>query len=257
MFTKLGLQVYTVRDHIKDEQSMDATFAKLAEIGYSELQTAGWESETYAALAKKHGLTVVGTHYNFDKIINNIDETVALHKALGTTNIGVGGCSARSYDEIMEFIEKYNAVAAEYAKYGFKLTYHNHSYEFVEVKDGKSMMDLLVEGLDKDNVSFVLDTCWVANAGCDVCSWLEKLSGRVDILHLKDLKVYFADEGRWAVRQQLCEIGNGNLDWGKILKTAEATGVKHIVVEQDNSWIDDDPFKSLEFSRKYLDQFLG
>ena len=109
MFSKLGLQVYTVRDHIKDEQSMDATFAKLAEIGYSELQTAGWESETYAALAKKHGLTVVGTHYNYDKIINNIDETVALHKALGTTNIGVGGCSARSYDEIMAFIEKYNA----------------------------------------------------------------------------------------------------------------------------------------------------
>ena len=54
MFTKLGLQVYTVRDHIKDEASMDATFAKLAELGYSELQTAGWESETYAALAKKH-----------------------------------------------------------------------------------------------------------------------------------------------------------------------------------------------------------
>ena len=116
MFNKLGLQVYTVRDHIKDEQSMDATFAKLAEIGYSELQTAGWESETYAALAKKHGLTVVGTHYNYGKIINNIDETVALHKALGTTNIGVGGCSARSYDEIMAFIEKYNAAAAEYAK---------------------------------------------------------------------------------------------------------------------------------------------
>ena len=122
MFNKLGLQVYTVRDHIKDEQSMDATFAKLAEIGYSELQTAGWESETYATLAKKHGLTVVGTHYNFDKIINNIDETVALHKALGTTNIGVGGCSARSYDEVMAFIEKYNAAAAEYAKHGFKLT---------------------------------------------------------------------------------------------------------------------------------------
>ena len=257
MFTKLGLQVYTVRDHIKDEASMDATFAKLAELGYSELQTAGWESETYAALAKKHGLTVIGTHYNFDKIINNIDETVALHKALGTTNIGIGGGSARSYDDIMTFIEKYNKAAAEYAKHGFKLTYHNHSFEFVEVKDGKSMMDLLVEGLDKDNVSFVLDTCWVANAGGDVCAWLEKLAGRIDILHLKDLKVTFSDEGKWAVRQQLCEIGNGNLAWDRILRTAEATGVKHIVVEQDNGWIDGDPFKSLEFSKKYLDQYLG
>ena len=256
MYTKLGLQVYTVRNYMGDEAAIDATFAKLAEIGYTELHTAGYESQTYAELAKKHGLTIVGTHYDFNKIINNIDETIELHKALGTTNIGVGGCSARTYEQVSEFIEKYNKAAAVYAQHGFKLTYHNHSFEFVEVKDGKSMMDMLVEGLDKDNVSFVLDTCWVANAGCDVCSWIEKLAGRIDILHLKDLKVLFADEGKWAVRQQLCEIGNGNLDWGKILKTAEATGIKHIVVEQDNFWEDGDPFKSLEISKKYLDQFI-
>lgn len=256
MFTKLGLQVFTVRDHIKDEQSMETTFKRLADMGYSELHTAGFESETYARLAKKYGHTVVGTHYSFDKIINNVDETVELHKILGTTNIGIGACSARSYEEIMSFIEAYNNAAAEYAKYGFKLTYHNHSFEFVEVKDGKSMMDLLVENFDKDNISFVLDTCWAANAGCDVCSWIEKLSGRIDILHLKDLKVKYADDGKWAVRQQLCEIGNGNLDWNKILKTAEATGVKHVVVEQDSEWIDGDPFKSLEASKKYLSQFI-
>lgn len=256
MFTKLGLQVYTVRNYIKDEQSIDKTFEKLAELGYSEIQSAGWESETYARLAKKHGLAVVGTHYSHEKIINNVEETVALHKALGTTNIGVGSGSVRCYEDIVKYIDEYNKAAAEYAKHGFKLTYHNHSFEFVEVKDGKSMMDLLVEGFDRDNVSFVLDTCWLANAGCDVCAWLEKLRGRVDILHLKDLRVEFADDGKWAVRQRLCEIGKGNLDWGRILATAEATGVKHIVVEQDYDWIDGDPFKSLEFSKKYLEQFM-
>lgn len=257
MFTKLGVQVYTVRDHIKTEEEMDAAFARLAELGYSELHTAGWESETYARLAKKHGHTIVGTHYNYNKIINEIDETIKLHECLGTTNIGIGGGSVRDYDDVMKFIDDYNKAAAEYAKHGFKLTYHNHSFEFVEVKDGKSMMDLFVEGFDKDNVSFVLDTCWVANAGGNIESWLEKLAGRIDILHLKDLKVLFADEGRWAVRQQLCEIGNGNIDWGRTLKVAEATGVKHIVVEQDGAWIDGDPFKSLEFSANYLKKFLG
>lgn len=257
MFKKLGLQAYTVRDYFKDEQSMDELFEKLVAIGYSEIQTAGYESETYARLAKKHGLSIVGTHYNLNEILNNIDATVKLHQTLGTTNIGVGGCSARTYEEIMQFVADYNKAATEYAKYGFKLTYHNHSYEFVKVTEDKSMMDLLVEGFDKDNVSFVLDTCWVANAGGDVCAWLEKLAGRIDILHLKDLRVTFADEGKWAVQQHLCEIGKGNLDWGKILATAEATGVKHIVVEQDRSWIDGDSLKSLEFSKKYLDQFLA
>lgn len=255
MFTKLGLQVYTVRDHIKDEASMDATFAKLAELGYSELQTAGWESETYAALAKKHGLTVVGTHYNFDKIINNIDETVALHKALGTTNIGIGGCSARSYDDIMTFIEKYNKAAAEYAKHGFKLTYHNHSFEFVRIKDDKTAMDLMVENFDKKNISFVLDTCWVSNAGADVRHWLEKLSGRVDILHLKDIKPVYVDDSFWT-QSRLCEVGEGSIWWDGVLETAERTGVKHYVVEQDNYWLDNDPFKSLAVSKKYLEKYM-
>lgn len=257
MFKKLGLQVYTIRDHIRTEQDMAASFAKVAALGYTEIQTAGFESETYAKLAGKHGLSIVGTHYNYEEIIHNIDKTMKLHEALGTTNIGIGAGGVRSYDDILKFIDEYNNAAKEYAKHGFKLTYHNHSFEFVEVKDGKSMMDLLVEGFDKDNVSFVLDTCWVANTGSDVCAWLEKLSGRIDILHLKDLKVLFADEGKWTVRQQLCEVGKGNLDWEKILKTAENTGVKHIVVEQDNDWIDGDPFKSLEFSKKYLDKFIG
>ena len=50
-------------------------------------------------------------------------------------------------------------------------------------------MELLAEKLDKKNVSFVLDTCWIQNAGANVCSWIEKLKDRIDIIHLKDMEV--------------------------------------------------------------------
>ena len=41
MFSKLGLQLYTVRDYMNDEASIDETFARLVKMGYTEGQTAG------------------------------------------------------------------------------------------------------------------------------------------------------------------------------------------------------------------------
>ena len=106
------------------------------------------------------------------------------------------------------------------------------------------MMDILVENLDPDKTSFVLDTYWVQHAGGDVCSWIEKLAGRIDILHLKDMGVN-------KERQPfITEVGNGNMDFDKIIKTAEKTGVKYYVVEQDTC--PGDPFDSVKMSSDYI-----
>jgi len=258
MFSKLGLQLYTVRNHMKDDESIDKTLQRLVEMGYTEAQTAGQESEEFAKLTKKHGITIVGTHTDYNRIINNPDEMMKMHDMLGTKNIGIGGMpyeGRKSYDGLMDFIEKYNNAAQIYAKHGFKLTYHNHSFEFVRINGNKTAMDYMYENFDKDNISFVLDTCWLANAGADVRHWLQKLEGRVDILHLKDLCSVYVDDSFWS-QPRLCEIGNGNIWWDGVLETAESIGVKHYVVEQDEHWLDGDPFKSLETSYNYLKKYM-
>ena len=258
MFSKLGLQLYTARDYMTDEASLDATFEKLVKMGYTEGQTAGANIELpcFAALAKKHGMTIVGTHYDFGKIVNSPEATMKLHTELGTTNVGIGGMpgdAITSYDALMSFIETFNKTAELYAKEGFKLTYHNHSFEFIKINGKKTIMDYLYEELDPKNTSFVLDTCWVAHGGADVRYWLEKLAGRVDILHLKDIEPFY-ENGK--VTQAYTEIGNGNIWWDGVLETAERTGVKHYVVEQDSRWIDGDPFKSLQASKEFLAKYM-
>jgi len=259
MFQKLGLQLYTVRDYMTDEKSIDETFARLVAMGYTEGQTAGSNVElpAFAELAKKHGMSIVGTHYDFDKIVNDPAATMALHDKLGTKNVGIGGMpgdARHSYDGLMKFIETFNKSAELYAKEGYKLTYHNHSFEFVKVKDNKTMMDYLTAELDPQNISFVLDTCWVAHGGADVRFWLEKLAGRIDILHLKDIEPYFNENKK--ITQGYTEIGNGNIWWDGVLDVAEKIGVKHYVVEQDGRWIDGDPFKSLQASKEYLSKYI-
>jgi len=251
---QIGLQIFTVRDYFKFPDMAKATFRRMAEIGYTQGQTAGFyclTPEEYAAAAKDAGIEIVGTHYDWNKIIDETDDTMRIHEVLGTTNIGIGGMPgfARETKEgLLQFIEQANEVAAKINKHGFKFTYHNHSFEFKKF-DGKTMFDYLVEGLDPKTCSFVLDTYWVQHGGGDPIKWINDLKGRIDILHLKDKKVTNWDG-------EIGEIGVGNLPWKKILDTAERTGVKTIVVEQDCNWTDDDAFKSAKMSADYLAQFL-
>ena len=257
MFDKLGLQLYTVRNFMSTEEDMEKTVERLVGMGYTVGQSAGYESENMAKIMKKYGMTIAGTHFNFEKIINEPDQTMKLHELLGTTNIGVGAMPApgrTSQEGLEEFVRTYNKVAPIYAKNGFRLTYHNHSFEFASHNGKQTMFEYMMENFDP-NISFVLDTCWAANAGADVCDMIEKLQGRLDILHLKDIKTVMEDS--WATKQVMCEIGNGVINWKKILKTAEDTGVKYIVVEQDNFWTDENPFKSLEISRDYLKKYIN
>ena len=71
---------------------------------------------------------------------------------------------------------------------------------------------------------------------------MKKLAGRIDILHMKDMAM--------ADKPYFTEIGNGNLNFDGIVRTAAEIGVKHYVVEQDTC--PGDPFDSLKFSADYI-----
>ena len=172
---------------------------------------------------------------------------MANHRALGTTNMGIGGFGAESVEAVERFIEQANTVANNVYPHGFKFTYHNHSHEFRLLENGRTAMDMLVEGLDPVKTSFVLDTYWVQHGGGDVRHWIEKLAGRIDILHLKEM-------GRNDKGPFITEVGNGNIWWEGVLETAEKAGVKHYVVEQD-IW-PGDPFDSIAQSAAYLKKFV-
>ncbi len=243
---KLGLQLYTVRDFLKTPEDVRNTFVKLVEMGYAEGQTAssdwyGMAPEQFRDICKETGLSICGTHYRYDRIINNTDEVMKEHEIVGTTNIGIGGApnlGAMTLESTKEFVENFNIAAAKVAKNGFKLTYHNHHWEFAKVGEG-TIMDYLVDNLDKDNVSFVLDTHWVQAGGGDVIAWIKKLAGRIDILHLKDFTIVDGE-------RRFAEIFEGNINFDGVLAAAAEIGVKHYVVEQDIC--PGDPFDSVKLS---------
>lgn len=257
MFQTLGVQLYTLRDYLTDPELADFTFHRLAAMGYTEAQTAGnaFDAKLFGELAAKNGIKIVGTHYDYNKIVNAPEETMEIHRMWGTSNVGIGGmpsAARTNLTDLKNFILEFNRTAELYAKHGFKLTYHNHNFEFVRIDGYKTIMDLLFEEFDPATVSFVLDTCWVAAGGGDVNAWLEKLAGRIDILHLKDMALK-RDKNNYLV-PHITEVGNGNLAWDGIMKNAEKIGVKSYVVEQDTNFAGS-PFESLAVSFDFLKKY--
>lgn len=248
MIASFGVQLFTIRDALGTPEQVRESFRRLKAMGYDEIQTAGCAIpyEDFGRIAREEGLTICGTHDNFDLMCHDPQESMRLHRLLDTTNMGIGGqWYENGMASVDAFIEKANKVIDAVAPHGFRFTYHNHGHEFMRF-DGERVLDRLAERLNPQGSSFVLDTYWVQFGGGDVRHWIEKLAGRIDILHLKDM-------GQSKDGPFITEIGNGSIWWDGVLKTALDAGVKHFVVEQDTC--PGDPFDSLQISMDYLRQF--
>ena len=130
------------------------------------------------------------------------------------------------------------------------LAYHNHAYEFGG-QPGKRPIDIFFERLDPSLVSMELDVFWLSIAGQDPVEALKKWKGRVALLHLKDKAKdaphQFAENMPAGAFQ---EVGSGVINFPAILKAAPSAGVKHYIVEQDQT--PGDPLDSLRKSFDYL-----
>ena len=248
MIENLGIQLYTLRNEMIDEESVREGFKKIKEIGYNHIQPASMcnlAAEKFACLASEAGLTCekCGTISSWSQILNDPDALLATHKAIGATNIGIGYMPPEWRDcpeSITKFIAKANEFAVYAAERGFTVGYHNHSFEFRKV-GGERIMDRLVNELD-ERINFILDTYWVQHGGGDPAEWIKKLSGRIDVLHLKDMAMEDT--------QVFAEIGNGNINFDRVMEEADKAGIKTFVVEQDSC--KGDPFDSIKMSYDYI-----
>jgi len=243
---EIGLQLYTIRDALADDNKIPEIMQLVKDAGYRSVQVYG-DSETSKKLgsaAINAGLRILGSTGNFDEFFNNPNACMELHKTLGTNHIGIGGYWYKNLSDVEEFIKKANQFARTLAEEGFIFSYHNHSHEFVRYENGKTAFEMLAEKLNPEIV-FVLDTYWLQHGGADIRYWIEKLKGRIEVLHLKDMK-------RTETGTTFAEVGQGNLWWDGIIKAAEECGVRHFVVEQDE-W-DKDSLECIRISSQYLHQ---
>ena len=124
-----------------------------------------------------------------------------------------------------------------------KLHYHNHGFEY-EKFDGKCLIDHMAEETDPAKWGFILDVYWTQYGGRSPQVQIEKMAGRIDVIHFKDMKMHGHE-------QRFAAVMDGNMDFVSIIDACEKTGIQYALIEQDNCY-DRNPFDELKLSAENL-----
>lgn len=239
---RIGAQFYTVRNFCQDLDSFAESLKKVADIGYEYVQISGvcaYEPQWLAEELKKNSLQCVITHTPADKLLSDAKAVAVDHDVFDCKYVGLGYnkfVAENSRELLNEFVRKYKPVAKTLKENGKHFMYHNHNFEFCSL-ERKPILAHISELFPPDELGFIIDTYWVQRAGGDPAEWIERFSGRVPCIHLKD---QFFD-GTMAV------VGEGNINFDRVFKAAQKAGTEYMLVEQDNC-NGEDPFDCLKRS---------
>ncbi len=257
-----GLALYTVRNAMGSDAK--ATLQAVADAGFKNIEAAGYADGKFYNMAPKDfkklleelGLKPISTHQG-SVTLDNADAMMADVKAAGfkyfvipvppmglfkvdpaTRTMGMTG-GASNLAEIISTLGK-KAKSA-----GLELLYHNHDFEFKKDADGIVTIDYLLEHCDPEYVNFQMDLYWVTKADADPVAYFEKYPGRFKIWHVKDMD----KEGRFA------PVGNGQIDFARILANKKLSGMKYYMVEQDMTFDGMKPLEAIKISHEGLKKF--
>jgi len=248
----LAAQLYTVRQFTQTPADIVATLKKVAAIGYKAVQLSALGEMDPAELrlvCDDLGLTICATHTSYQRMLDDPDGVIELHRIYGCKYAGIGGLPREnrgSAEGFAAFAKQASEVARRLAQGGIAFIYHNHSFEF-ERLDHRTGYQILVEESDPEVFLFEPDTYWIQHGGGSPATWIRRLKGRAPCVHLKDM----TNRGG---QQLMAEVGEGNLDWPEILAACKEAGTRWYIVEQDTC--QRDPFESLEISLRNL-QAMG
>lgn len=241
-----GLALYTVRDDMGAD--VKATLMAVAEAGYKNIEAASYKDgkfynmspKDFSSLLKEVGLIPISTHQG-GVTLENADNMIADVKAAGFKYFVIPVPPMGLRDDHKQLASVLSTIGEKCQKAGLKLLYHNHDFEFKKGNDGVVTFDYLLENTDPKYVNFQMDLYWVTKADQDPVAYFNKYPGRFKMWHVKDMD----DQGRFA------PVGNGKIDFSKILAQKKKSGMKYYMVEQDKTF-DMKPLEAIKISHKGL-----
>lgn len=251
----VGVQLYTVRAVLPEKPA--ETLKAIDAIGYREIEGTQGLLEKIVPALQGTKLKPVSLHLD-SKVVTLGSEDDLARVLEGVKKAGFRFAvmpylppnERGGLDVIKKLAEKLNRAGAKCREAGLRLCYHNHAFEF-EPMGGSTPLETLLGNTDPKLLALELDLFWVSVAGQDPAATLTRYKGRVPLVHLKDKARDTADRFNEGVpRTAFKEVGNGTMDWAKVLKAAQGAGVEHYFVEQDQT--PGDPIESLRQSFAFV-----
>jgi sugar phosphate isomerase/epimerase len=228
----IGLQLYTLRDVIfRDPKGV---LKQVADMGYQHLETFGYRdgklfgmtNADFVAYVRSLGMKITSGHYGIDQVRGNWEKAVSDAKEAGQDYLVVPWLpeaerTADGYKRVCADLNKGGEVCK---KYGMRMGYHNHAFEFDAI-GAETAYDLMLRELDNGVVTMEMDIYWVVKAGRQPLDYFEKHPGRFELWHVKDMDK--TDPAKNA------DVGTGAIDFKPLFASAAQSGLKHFYVEQE------------------------
>lgn len=243
---QIGAQFYTLREQCQTLDDFALTLRKVADIGYKTVQISGtcpYEADWLKEQLDRNGLKCVLTHIPVPRLTGETEQVIADHHTFDCHYIGLGWYA---FDESKDdanydhFMRTFVPVAEKIHVGGKYFMYHNHDQEFKKL-GSQIVLEKLAQDIPAELMGFTVDTFWVQAGGGDPAQWIEKLSGRVPAIHLKD----------FAYGRKMAVVGEGNINFDRVFTAAEKSGTKYMLVEQDDC-NGEEPIECLRRSYEYL-----
>jgi len=242
---KVGIQLYTVRDKMKED--FEGTLARVAEVGYKEVEFAGYFSHAPAdvrAILDRHGLAAPSTHVA-DLSPDAWKASLDAAHTIGHEYIVMPWIPQErrmTLDAWKQIAAEFNRAAQAAHDAGIQFAYHNHDFEFPKL-EGQVPYDVLLQNTDPKLVQLEIDLYWMTKAGQDPLAYFARWPGRIPLVHVKD--------SAGPPEHKMVDVGQGKIDWKRIFAKRDQAGIKHFFVEHDQP---PQPFEDIAASYRYLSQ---
>lgn len=249
----IALQLYTLRNEI--QKDIAGTLKKLADIGFTTVETAFWPERVSVQQASKFlrdaGLTVSSAHIELP-IGDKKNVFLETAEALGCKKmIWHGWPEDKRYSSLegtKELIAVYNEAGHFAKSNGLQFGLHNHWWEYRNKIGDRYVYELLLESVEPD-IFFEIDTYWVKVAGHDPATIVKKFGKRAPFLHIKDGPAKWNDSLPQDNPDPMTAIGKGSQNFPAIAKAANGN-TEWMVVEMDVTATD--VFEAINDSYYYL-----
>lgn len=261
----IGIQLWTVRDQMEEDPL--GTLKTLKELGYYQVEFGDTRLlKELKPVCDDLGLKVHSSFINWNTVTNGwqytpedtpfeFNEVVDQASEAGLSHLVFGYFRPEERtkgDDWRKLADDLNIAGLRAKQNGLQLTYHNHNFEWDPI-EGTTGFDLLLDRMDGDLVPFELDLFWAQIAGQDARKTMNKISDRVELLHLKQLHpgtpvvTRIADVPENAYE----ELPDGDMPIKALMRYGKDLGVAYCMVEQDGNY-DTGSLASAEKSLAFL-----
>jgi sugar phosphate isomerase/epimerase len=236
----LGIELWSVKDEMANDAK--ATLQQLATFGYKQVESFqhaklgmfwGMAPKDFKSYLDSIGLKTFGSHCGewdkpeFEKLAADAADAGMKYLLCPSLNDAMK-LKQKSIDEFKVIADRFNTCGDICKKNGMRFGYHTHGYSYFML-DGQRPIEYLIANTNPDTVDFEMDIYWVVTAGADPIELLKKYGSRVRLCHIKDRMKTAAPNEEFAS----CIVGEGSIDFAKILPVAKSTGVKYFTIEQE------------------------